>query len=301
MGPEILETGNAVAMGLLGVPSGAALWDFLQTGLPNYTGDLLAQFRWVIVLAGLTVGFLIGLTGVGGGTLLTPLLIFLGIQPTIAVGSDLFYGSITKLVGAYQHSKRGSIHWDWVRYMAMGSVPASIGAVYLLHLVRSQYGSAEGMVRLSLGVVLLLAAILTLGNEIYSRFRRQAASPEPVDPRAHAGKIVLLGAAVGFMVGLTSLGSGAIVAVALMALSRLPATRIVGTDVAHALVLVSAAALAHWQLGTVDIPLAANLLIGSLPGVVVGSRLAYCTPAQPLKFGMALLVLAGALKMIRVF
>jgi uncharacterized membrane protein YfcA len=103
------------------------------------------------------------------------------------------------------------------------------------------------------------------------------------------------------MVGMTSLGSGAIVAVALLAVSRLPTTRIVGTDIAHALILVSAAAIAHWQLGSVNVPLAANLLVGSLPGVVVGSRLAYYTPARPLKFGMALLVLAGALKMIRVW
>lgn len=102
-------------MGLLDVPSGAALWDFLQTGVPNYTAELIAEFRWVIVIAGLIVGFLVGLTGVGGGTLLTPLLIYLGIQPTIAVGSDLLYGSVTKMVGAYQHSKRDSIDWDWVR------------------------------------------------------------------------------------------------------------------------------------------------------------------------------------------
>lgn len=297
----LFQSANGMALGLIGLPWGAALGDLLQTGIPNYTAELIAQFRWVIVAAGLIVGFLVGLTGVGGGTLLTPLLIFLGIQPTIAVGSDLLYGSITKMVGVYQHAKRGSIHWDWVRYMAMGSIPASLAAVYLLHLVRMYYGSADGMVRLSLGAVLLFAALLTLGNEGYARYRRQPEPPEPVDPRGHAGKIVLLGAVVGFMVGLTSLGSGAIVAVALVGLSRLSATRIVGTDIAHALVLVSAAALAHWHLGTVDVPLAANLLVGSLPGVVLGSHLAYYTPARPLKFGMALLVLVGALKMIRVF
>jgi len=247
------------------------------------------------------VGFLVGLTGVGGGTLLTPLLIYLGIQPTIAVGSDLLYGSITKLVGAYQHSKRDSIDWGWVRYLAMGSVPATLIAVYLLHLVQLRYGSAEELVRISLGGVLLVAAVLSIGNDIYVRYRRQPASLVPVEAKAHAGKIVFLGAVVGFMVGMTSLGSGAIVAVALMALSRLPATRIIGTDIAHAVVLVSAAAIAHWQLGSVNIPLAANLLVGSLPGVVLGSRLAYYTPTRPLKFGMALLVLAGALKMIRVW
>ncbi len=291
---------NALAMGLLDAPWAAALWDFFQTGLPNYTADLIAEFRWVIVLAGMVVGFLVGLTGVGGGTLLTPLLIYLGIQPTIAVGSDLLYGSVTKMVGAYQHSKRGSIEWNWVRYMAMGSVPASLAAVYVLHLARAWYGSADEIVRLSLGGVLLVAAILTFGNEIYSRDRRRPESSAPIHPGAHAGKIVLLGAVVGFMVGMTSLGSGAIVAVALLAVSRLPATRIIGTDIAHALVLVSAAAIAHWQLGTVNVALAANLLVGSLPGVVLGSRLAYYTPARPLKFGMTLLVLAGALKMIRV-
>jgi uncharacterized membrane protein YfcA len=288
-------------MALLDPPSAAALWDFLQTGIPQYTADLVSQFRWVIVLAGMIVGFLVGLTGVGGGTLLTPLLIYLGVQPTVAVGSDLLYGSITKLVGAFQHSKRGSIDWGWVRYMALGSIPASLVAVYLLHLAQIWYGSAEELVRVSLGGVLLIAALLSLANEAYARCRRQPASTEPIDPKAHAGKIVLLGVVVGLMVGLTSLGSGAVVAVALLAVSRLPATRIVGTDIAHALLLVTAAAIAHWQLGTVNVPLAANLLVGSLPGVVLGSRLAYYTPARPLKFGMALLVLAGALKMIRVW
>ncbi len=119
----------------------------------------------------------------------------------------------------------------------------------------------------------------------------------PPDPRAHTAKVVLLGVAVGFMVGWTSLGSGSVVAVVLMAMSGLPATHIVGTNIAHALLLLSAAAVAHWQIGTVDVPLAANLLIGSLPGVILGSRLAYYTPARRLKFGMALLVLAGGLKM----
>ena len=292
---------GSLAIGFFDAPLAAALWDFLQTGMPAYTADLVAEFRWVIVIAGMVVGFLIGLTGIGGGTLLTPLLIYLGIQPTVAVGSDLLYGSVTKLVGAFQHSQRGSIHWGWARYMAIGSVPASLAAVFLLHVVQSRYGSADELVRLSLGGILLVAALLSVGNDIYKKYRRPAESSEPLNPKEHTGKIILLGAIVGLMVGLTSIGSGAVVAVALMGFSRLPATKIVGTDIAHALILVSAAALAHWQLGSVNIPLAANLLVGSLPGVVLGSRLAYHTPARPLKFGMALLVLAGALKMIRVW
>jgi len=301
MEPGVLQSANAVAMGLLGVPSGTALWHLLQVDLPAYTGDFISHFRLVIVLAGLFVGFLVGLTGVGGGTLLTPLLIFLGVRPTIAVGSDLLYGAVTKLFGTFQHSQRGSVHWGWVRYLATGSVPASLVAVYLLNYVRERFGSADDMVQTSLGVVLLVAAVLTLANEIYWRLRNKPEAQEPLDPRAHAGKIILLGVVVGFMVGLTSLGSGAVVAVVLMALSRLRTTSMVGTDIAHALVLVSAAAIAHWQIGTVDVPLAANLLLGSLPGVMVGSRLAYYTPARPLKFGMALLVLVGGLKMVRIF
>src|SRR3972149_11235433 len=107
MEPGLLQSANAVAMGLLGVPSGTALWHLLQVDLPAYTGDFISHFRLVIVLAGLFVGFLVGLTGVGGGTLLTPLLIFLGVRPTIAVGTDLFYASFTKLVGSQEHWKRG--------------------------------------------------------------------------------------------------------------------------------------------------------------------------------------------------
>ncbi|MBI1956261.1 MAG: sulfite exporter TauE/SafE family protein [Acidobacteria bacterium] len=301
----MLETGllhavNAAAMGLLDVPLGTILWDFLQTDLPNYTGQLISQLRMVIILAGLVIGFLVGLTGVGGGTLMTPLLILLGVRPTVAVGTDLLYASFTKLAGVQEHWKRDSIHWKWVLYLAMGSVPASLVATYILHTVASHYGSADKLVQWGLGVVLLLSAVLTLLNELYWKSQQAANDAGHFEPQEHPIKIILIGVAVGFMVGLTSLGSGSIVAVALIALSRLHATRIVGTNIAHGLVLLSAASVAHWQFGTVDIPLAANLLIGSLPGVILGSRMAYHMPARPLKVGMAMLVLAGGLRMFHV-
>ena len=247
----------------------------------------------------LVIGFLVGLTGVGGGTLMTPLLIFLGVRPTVAVGTDLFYASLTKLVGSHEHWKRGSIHWKWVLYLAIGSVPASLGASFLLHYVKLRFGSAEKLVEVSLGVVLLFSAAVTFLNEVYWKPRRGTGVTKPLEPQDHFLKIILLGAAVGFMVGLTSLGSGAVVAVVLMAMSGLSATSVVGTDIAHALLLVSAASLAHWHFGAVDVPLAANLLIGSLPGVIVGSRMAYYMPARPLKVGMALLVLVGGLRMFQ--
>lgn len=297
----LIQSGNAVAMGLFDVPSGAALLNFLQAELTQSTGELMAELRFLIILVGLVVGFLVGLTGVGGGSVLTPVLILMGVRPMVAVGTDLLCGSVTKLVGSHQHWKRGSIQWDWVRYLAIGSVPAALVAGYLIHYVNLQYGSGDALVRTGLGGILVLAAVVTVFHEIYGKRRREASESAPFDPRKHRPKIILLGAGVGFLVGLTSVGSGALIAVALIALSRLPATSIVGTDIAHALVLVSAAAVSHWQIGTVDFPLAANLLLGSLPGVILGSRLAYYAPASPLKFGMALLVLTSGLKMIRVF
>ena len=287
-------------IGLFDLPVGAALLDFLQTDVPRYTGELVLQLRWLMIVVGLVNGFLVGLTGVGGGTLLTPLLILLGVRPTMAVGTDLLYAATTKLAGSYQHGQRGSIHWNWVFYLALGSIPASLAATFLIREISLQYGSADQLVRIGLGAVLLISAALMLVNELYWKRRRQADSQaEDYNPRFHIVRMVLLGIAVGFAVGLTSLGSGSIVAVILMALSRLPATGIVGTNIAHGLVLLSAAALAHWQLGTVDVGLAANLLLGSLPGVMLGSRLAYFAPARPLKIGISLLVLLGGFRMLR--
>ncbi|MBI4441825.1 MAG: sulfite exporter TauE/SafE family protein [Acidobacteria bacterium] len=285
-------------IGLLDMPVGAALLDFLQSDVPRYTGELVSQFRWLMILVGLVNGFLVGLTGVGGGTLLTPLLILLGVRPTIAVGTDLFYASVTKIAGAQEHWRRGSIHWNWVFYLALGSVPSSLAATYLLQGIRQRIGSADEFVQVGLGVVLLVSAVITLLDEIYWKRRRKSGRQVPLDPCTHPAKVILLGAAVGFMVGLTSLGSGAVIAVALLILSGLPAAHIVGTDIAHGFFLLSAAALAHWHIGTVDIPLAANLLLGSLPGVILGSRLAYYAPGRPLKVGMSLLVLAGGFRML---
>jgi len=288
---------SALSMGVMHTPFAAMLWQYIQGQLPHSTWEVLAQFRLLIIVAGLVVGFLIGLTGVGGGTLLTPVLVLLSVPPTIAVGTDLFYGSITKMVGSYQHWKQGSIQWKWVLYLASGSVPCAVLATYVIHFVAIRYGAAEKMVRTGLGIVLVMTAIASLVHEIYRKRHVQPAQESAIDPGQHKFKVIALGAVVGFLVGLTSVGSGSLIAVALILFSRMKSRTIVGTDIAHALLLVTAAALAHWQIGTVNVPLAANLLIGSLPGVVLGSRLAYYTPGRPLRFAVALLVLAGGLKM----
>src|SRR5262249_52591542 len=161
--------------------------------------------------------------------------------------------------------------------------PASVIATYLIHYVHTRYGSAEHMVKSGLGVVLVLASVATLVNEIYRKRNEHKLRKTELDPSQHKFRIVLVGIVVGFLVGLTSGGSGALIAVVLIMFSGMPSTAIVGTDIAHALLLVTAAAMAHWQIGTVNVPLAANLLIGSIPGVLVGSRLAYLTPGRPLR------------------
>jgi len=294
----ILQFAPTTAMGILSIPSDAAILNFLQLDIQRYVGEAFHQLSYVIVLVGLVVGFLVGMTGVGGGILLTPLLIFLGVRPTIAVGTDLFYASVTKLVGIQEHRRRKSIRWDWVLYMGMGSIPASLIASYLVHYISLKYATAEEIMHVALGAVLLFSAGITLFNEIYWKSRRRAEGElQAVDPKTHARKVILLGVVVGFLVGLTSLGSGAIVAVALVAFSGLSGVSIVGTDIAHALILTSTASIAHWQFGTVDLNLAINLLIGSIPGAMAGSRLAYYVPSRPLKIGMSILVLAGGLRM----
>src|SRR5262249_39948566 len=161
------------------------------------TWELITQFRLAIIVAGLVIGFLIGMTGVGGGTLLTPVLVLLGVPPTIAVGTDLFYGSLTKMVGSYQHWKQGSIQWKWVQYLATGSIPASVIATYLIHYVHTRYGSAEHMVKSGLGVVLVLASVATLVNEIYRKRNEHKLRKTELDPSQHKFRIVLVGIVVG--------------------------------------------------------------------------------------------------------
>ena len=195
----MVHTASALATGLIHTPFASMLWHFWQGSLSDYTWQVIAQFRLLIIVAGLVVGFLIGLTGVGGGILLTPVLVLLSVPPTIAVGTDLFYGSVTKLVGTYQHWKQNSIHWNWVGYMAVGSVPSAVFATYLIHYVKIHYGTAEKLVRMGLGYVLVLAAVASLLIEIYRKRLAPRAEESPLDPSDHKFRVILLGAVVGFM------------------------------------------------------------------------------------------------------
>jgi uncharacterized membrane protein YfcA len=224
------------------------------------------------IFAGFVVGLLVGLTGVGGGSLMTPILmIFFNVKAIVAVGTDLLYASITKSVGIFAHGKLGNIDWKIVRLLAYGSIPAAIATT--LYLRQSGIATEETVANIKfwLGLALLLTSLSVL-------FRNQLAKLSKtghwVNPTYTPMLTVILGLILGFMVTLTSVGAGALGVTALLILyPKVPITRIVGTDVAHAVPLTLVAGLGHASLGTVDYQLLGTLLIGSIPGIWVGSHL----------------------------
>ena len=260
---------------------------------------LISHFEWTRALVGLLVGFFVGLTGVGGGVILAPVLIFMGIQPSVAVGTDLVYGSVTKLVGTVRNIRAARVDWNWVWALAVGSIPAGLLGSYLIDWLRHTQPHAEPIVKLALGVVLVFAAAVNIGSELFLRGKPQThlADWTPRD-LATRTRVALAGAAIGFMVGLTSVGSGSLIALLLLFTSRMPMPVLVGTDIAHAMLLVAAASVAHIDIGTVDYGLAANLLVGSIPGVLIGGRLVGVLPARAMKLGVCVLVLLAGGNML---
>lgn len=266
-----------------------------------------------LAIIGLLVGFLIGLTGIGGGMILTPLLVYLGIRPTLAVGTDLVYGSLTKIVGAFQHYRLGHVDGRWVVFLSLGSIPGSLVGVLAIDQVRRVYGSADAFLLYPLGLVCVVSSLAIMAAEILPWLRLRIPVHRPMVTNAvapgdgtfpihgwlKAFMIITLVTVMGFVVGLTSVGSGSLFALALLLFSRLQPREVVGTGVAHAAILVTAAGLAHASIGTVDFRLAANLLAGSLPGVVAGSRAASIVPHRPLKLGVALLIFLGGLRLVQ--
>ena len=256
---------------------------------------------WLLPIYGFAVGMLVGLTGMGGGVLMTPLLVLgLGMPATAAVGTDLAYSSITKLAGTWQHWRQGTVDVRVVRAMAIGSVPATLVAVAVLFLLHSVDATAVDVVlERFIGVMLVVAAALML-QKLW-RARRGAADPLPDHLVTYpTGKLIAIGAFGGFLVGLTSIGSGSLIIALLVITISLTPEKLVGTDVAHAFLLVGAAAIAHFfVLQDVDVALAGKLLIGSVPGVLIGSRLTVWVPRRPLQVGLAVLLLTTAVTMLR--
>jgi len=242
-------------------------------------------------LAGFVVGTVVGLTGVGGGSLMTPLLVLLfGVPPVTAVGTDLVYAAVTKSAGAVVHGLKGSVEWRITGLLAAGSLPAA--AVTLLALSHVDLGGAATarFVSGALGVALLLTAASLLFRQHLLRLARRSG---PADPRRTAAVTVITGAVLGVLVSVSSVGAGALgVAALLLLYPHLPTLRIVGSDIAHAVPLTLVAGAGHWLLGSVDWALLGGLLLGSIPGITLGSLAASRIPERALSPLLASLLAA---------
>jgi uncharacterized membrane protein YfcA len=238
-------------------------------------------------LSGFAVGALVGMTGVGGGSLMTPLLILLfGVHPATAVGTDLLYAAVTKTGGSLVHGFARSIDWRVVRRLACGSVPATIVTLAALSHFNLSGDAARNLITLVLSVALFCTAfVLVFGNTIVSAYRARVSE---LDPGRTAVNTVLVGMALGVLVSISSVGAGAIGVVALIMLyPQLPMAKIVGSDIAHAVPLTLIAGTGHWMMGSVDWHIMGSLLAGSLPGIFVGSYFATRIPERALRVVLA--------------
>jgi len=254
----------------------------------------------IIVVFGFGIGMLIGMTGMGGGSLMTPLLILaFGVQPVTAVGTDIFYGAVTKTAGAWRHLKHHTVHRGIALWLAVGSVPMAIAGVWLIEILQHRYGE-DDVNKVVLGMVasaLLVVGVATLIRALFLRDVIPERSAMHLY-RRHIVAAIITGAVTGFVIGLTSAGSGTLIALVLIAVFRLTPQRVVGTDVFHAAILLWAAGLAHWVGGNVDLGLAANILVGSIPGVLIGSQLAVKVPTGFLRNALGLVLIASSIALI---
>ncbi len=253
------------------------------------------KFNPLYAASGLLVGVVVGLTGVGGGALMTPLLVLLfHFHPGTAVGTDLLYASATKGVGTVVHGANKTVDWRITGLMALGSVPATMATVALLYVLHLHGDAASKLISTVLGCALLLTSVtLLFRRHIFEFAARHDVAPSP---RAATVLTVVLGAILGTLITLSSVGAGAIgVTVLIFLYPKMPIARIVGSDIAHAVPLTLIAGAGHWLLGSVNLPLLGSLLVGSIPGIIIGSQLTARIPERYLRPILATtLLLVGA-------
>ncbi len=258
---------------------------------------------WVNALAGFGVGAVVGVTGVGGGALMTPILVLLfGIAPASAVGTDLWFAAITKIVGGWVHHQKGSVDTQVLRWLCFGSLPASVATLSWLHFSHAAKMNS-GLLMTALGTVLLLTSLAMVFKQRAQAVGQKLRDLSPVDfKRAQPALTVLAGAILGLLVTLTSIGAGALGAVMLVYLYpyRMTPGRLVGTDIVHAIPLTIVAGTGHLLMGNVDLKLLGMLLVGSIPGVVVGSLLGSKLPEKALRGAIAALLVVVGIKLLSV-
>ena len=255
----------------------------------------------LIVLFGLGVGLLVGTTGVGGGSVMTPVLILaFGVKPVLAVGTDLAYGAITKTVGGWQHFRQGTVSMRIALWLAVGSIPAALGGVWLLDRLHDAYGDdIDHWVMGAVALAVLLTAGLMFVRTLFmpKLVERERDQVDPFELR-HKVAAIGIGVSVGFVLGVTSVGSGALIAVGLIVLFRLSPHRVVGTDIFHAALLLWVAGLAHVVSGNVDFGLMGTILLGSVPGVYLGSVFSRRLPATGLRLALGSVLTAASLGLL---
>jgi hypothetical protein len=248
---------------------------------------------------GLGVGILVGMTGIGGGSLMTPMLILVfGVTPITAIGTDLAYAAVTKTVGGFKHWRQKTVDGRLSSWMALGSVPAAICGVWVLDLLEEAAGREfDDLLLAILAGALLLTGAATLIRAFLRRMHERERDTIDLE-RRHKVAAVALGVCVGFVLGVTSAGSGALIAVGLILLFRLSPRRVVGTDVFHAAILLWAAGIAHVFAGNVDFGLAGNILIGSVPGVWLGSHWSVRVEPAVLRTTLAVVLIGAGLALL---
>lgn len=252
----------------------------------------------LVIAFGVGVGLLVGMTGIGGGALMTPLLVlFIGTPPVTAVGTDLAYGAITKTVGAIKHWRQGTIDFALSTWMAIGSVPASVGGVYVMRVLERHFGGPafDTFLLYALAGAIAFTGVMTLVRAVFLRqliLLEQHSVEMGARQKAAA---ILLGMSVGFVLGITSAGSGSLIALGLILIFRLTPHRVVGTDIFHAGVVLWAAAIAHVVAGNVDYALAGTILVGSVPGVWIGSHVSVRLPAGTLRTLLGVVLIGAAM------
>jgi uncharacterized protein len=253
----------------------------------------------VIVFFGLGVGFLVGLTGMGGGSLMTPLLILIfGIKPTTAIGTDIFYAAVTKTAGGWRHLKLKTVNMPLTWWMAVGSVPSAIAGVWFLDILKRRLGDdLDETVFAILAACLLVVGAITLLRSLFLADKLVEREDFEMHTR-HKVAAAGIGATTGFIIGLSSAGSGTVIAIMLIAIFRLTPQRVVGTDVFHAAILLWAAGIAHVIGGNVDFVLASNILIGSVPGVIIGSNLSVKWPHRVLRSALGVVLIAAGVALL---
>lgn len=267
----------------------------------QFLNDFLAVlhgYNPLYSLSGFVVGALVGFTGVGGGSLMTPLLVLIfGVAPSTAVGTDLLYAAITKSNGTLVHALNGTVDWRITRRLAYGSVPATVATLLLLSWFgRSGGHAANGLITSALGVALILtAASILFRRWILDRIARRT---DHLNDSQICWLTIVLGAFLGMLVSISSVGAGAIGMTVLLALySRAPTVRLVGSDIAHAVPLTLVAGFGHWLMGGVNWLLLFSLLVGSLPGIAIGSHFAAKVPDRVLRPVLATMMAVVGLKL----